>query len=230
MNNPEFACFVTGTDTGVGKTVVSCGLLHALGLCGLRVAGMKPVASGSRDTPEGLRNADALALQSHCTGMIPYEDINPYALRAPIAPHLAAAEQGVVISLERIRDAFRRLSEAADAVVVEGIGGWRVPLSITLCTSHVARALDIPVLMVVGLRLGCINHARLTVEALQQDGLRLAGWVANHRDPEYAAAGGTIDYLTAVIPAPLVGMVGHLQAPRAEMVASDLNVGLIATR
>ena len=175
--------FVTGTDTGVGKTCVSVALLHALAARGCRVAAMKPVASGCARRGGAFRNDDADQLRALCTVRPPYQLVNPYAFEPPVAPHLAAAEAGTVIDIARIRDAFVELRAAADAVVVEGVGGWLVPVDGRLTMQDVAIVLGLPVLLVVGIRLGCLNHALLTANAVRASGLELAGWIANRVDP-----------------------------------------------
>lgn len=175
--------YVTGTDTGVGKSVVSAALVHALRADGRRVVGMKPVASGCDWQDGAWRNADALLLQAASDPHPPYADVNPYALRAPIAPELALREEGRTLELGVLTDAYRRLAASADTVVVEGVGGWAAPLSAQLDQLDLVRALELPVLLVVGLRLGCINHARLSVRALRADGVRLLGWIGNAVDP-----------------------------------------------
>lgn len=176
--------YVTGTDTGIGKTVASTALLHALRRGGLHAVGMKPVASGCVQTAEGWRNEDALALMAASDPTPAYADLNPYALPQPLAPELAARDAGVSIDLGRIVDAYMRLHASAHGVVVEGVGGWAAPLSATLDQSHLVRALRLPVVMVVGMRLGCINHARLTAKSIVDDGCQLVGWIANHVDPD----------------------------------------------
>ncbi|MCS3903321.1 dethiobiotin synthetase [Methylohalomonas lacus] len=200
--------FVTGTDTGIGKTWVSVGLLDAWRTRGLNVAGMKPVASGSELIQGELRNEDALALQAAASRDWPYATINPYAFAPPIAPHVAAEQAGVTVALEPLTAAYAELAAASDRVVVEGVGGWRVPLSVTLQTADLVRALDLPVVLVVGLRLGCINHALLTAEAIRADGLALRGWIANTLDPDYEAE-ATLATLAAAIPAPLLARVPY---------------------
>lgn len=165
------ALFITGTDTEIGKTAASTALLHALRRRGLRAVGMKPVASGSEDLGQGLRNEDALALQAASRPVPDYADLNPYALRQPLAPELAAAEDGVQVELAPIVAAFARLRAQADIVVVEGVGGWLAPVSATLDQLDLVRALQLPVLLVVGMRLGCVNHARLTAQSLQASGV-----------------------------------------------------------
>jgi dethiobiotin synthetase len=173
------AWFITGTDTGVGKTLVSAALLTALARAGRHVVGMKPVASGCDETPQGLRSADAEALRAAANVAADYEDINPYALAAPTAPHLAAAAAGVQIDIATIRTHYARLAVRADDVVVEGIGGWLVPINRTQTMADVVRALELPVILVVGIRLGCLNHALLTRQAVAASGCRLVAWVAN---------------------------------------------------
>ena len=160
------AYFVTGTDTGVGKTLVTAALLRLLRERGLRVRGLKPVASGAASTPQGLRNDDALALQAESSPPVDYDTVNPYCFAPAIAPHLAAAEQDVPIALAALTAWYQRSSAQCDAVLVEGAGGWRVPLHPAGFLSDLPEALELPVLLVVGLRLGCLNHARLTCEAI----------------------------------------------------------------
>ncbi|HET7922234.1 MAG TPA: dethiobiotin synthase [Gammaproteobacteria bacterium] len=201
--------FVTGTDTGIGKTLVSCGLLRAFAAAGLRSVGMKPVASGARRTPDGLRNEDALAIQSSASEALPYEWINPYAFEPPIAPHIAAAEVGVTVELPVLRDAYARLCGYGEVIVVEGVGGWQVPLSGGFGVPDLARALELPVLMVVGMRLGCLNHALLTARAIRADGLQLAGWVANHSDPGFLRARENLVSLRNALSAPLLGEIPY---------------------
>lgn len=175
--------FVTGTDTGVGKTWVSSVLLHALRQRGLRAVGMKPLASGSDPSPDGWRNDDALQLLAASDPKPAYVDLNPYALPAPLAPEIAASEAGVSIELARMSQAYAHLQSMADSVVVEGVGGWAAPLAPDLDQVDLVRAFQLPVVLVVGLRLGCLNHARLTARAIADDGIKLIGWVANEVDP-----------------------------------------------
>ncbi|WP_111268181.1 dethiobiotin synthase [Marilutibacter maris] len=203
--------FVTGTDTGIGKSVASACLLHALRAQGLRASGMKPVASGCEPSPDGWRNEDALLLQAASDPRPPYAEVNPYALPAPLAPELAAADAGVELELEAIAAAYARLAAAADRVVVEGVGGWAAPLSASLDQVDLVRALDLPVVLVVGLRLGCINHARLSARAIAADGRRLAGWIANDIDPDMQRADDNFRLLQARLPAPCLGRVPHLR-------------------
>ena len=207
--------FVTGTDTGIGKTRVSTGLLKALGKAGLKSVGMKPVASGAEQTPQGLRNEDALALQKAASLKRDYALVNPYCFAPPVAPHLAAREAGVEISLDTIRHAYAELCRGADAVVVEGVGGWQVPLASGLEVPDLARELELPVLLVVGLRLGCLNHASLTARAIRADGLELAGWVANAIDPDFQRPEANLATLEAELGAPLLARLGY--APKVSL-------------
>jgi dethiobiotin synthetase len=176
--------FITGTDTGVGKTLVAVALTRAFAARGLRTAVMKPVAAGVIETPDGPRNDDALELLGAASVPAPYEDVNPWLLSTPASPHLAARADGVTVTHERILAAQRRLALASDVLVVEGAGGWLAPISATETMADVAEKLALPVILVVGLRLGCLNHALLTRDAIRSRGLRFAGWVANRMQTE----------------------------------------------
>lgn len=203
------AFFVTGTDTGVGKTYAACALLRAASAAGLSTLGLKPVAAGCEETDGGLRNEDALALMAASTVALPYAQVNPFALRAALAPHIAAAQEGRRLRSAQITGLVRGalMQGRADFTLVEGAGGWRVPLNENETLADVARELALPVLLVVGIRLGCINHALLTAEAIRHDGLRLAGWVANAIDPQMEAQQENIDTLRERLAAPLLGVV-----------------------
>lgn len=216
------AVFVTGTDTGVGKTVVCAGLLQALRRMGLRVAGMKPVATGARRTRQGLRNDDALALAAAAGGLDRYDDVNPCVFAPPIAPHIAAARAGVRIRIAGLRAAYRRLAAGSDWVVVEGVGGWRVPLGARTTVADLARALRLPAVLVVGLRLGCINHALLTAEAIVADGVPLAGWIANSIEARLEEREEIISALTRRIDAPLLARVPWLAGQDGDRAARAL--------
>lgn len=207
--------FVTGTDTGIGKTRASATLVRAERACGRRAVGMKPVASGCRATPQGLRNEDAEMLIAASDPAPPYALCNPYALAPPIAPHIAAREAHVEIALDPIVGAYLKLAAMADRVVVEGVGGWAVPLSDALMQADLVRALDLPVVLVVGLRLGCISHALLSARAIAADGCTLVGWIANRIDPDMAQVDANLDALRARIDAPLFGVLAHAPAPGA---------------
>ena len=194
--------FITGTDTGIGKTRVSCALLRALRVEGVCAAGMKPVASGCAPTARGLRNEDAEALRLAAGRDDEYALVNPYALVEPIAPHLAAQIDGIEVELATIKKAYLKLCDRADFVVVEGVGGWAVPLSPSLMQDDLVRALKLPVILVVAIKLGCINHALLSARAIDGDGCQFAGWIANMVDPEFSAAAQTLMTLAERVPAP----------------------------
>jgi dethiobiotin synthetase len=220
------AFFIAGTDTGIGKTHASCTLLHALRAAGQVACGMKPVASGCMETADGLRNEDALALLAAGSAPLPYARVNPVALRDPLSPHLAAAHEGVTIALPPLRAAFDALCAEHDAVVVEGVGGWRVPLAPGLFASDIARAWQLPVILVVGLRLGCLSHALLTAEAIVADGRPLLGWVGNRIDPSMDAPDENIATLRDLLPAPCLGILAHGVAPA--QAASSLDLAALA--
>jgi len=218
------AWFVTGTDTGVGKTLVSAALLTALARTGRRVVGMKPVASGCDATPYGLRSADAEALRVAGNVAADYETINPYALAAPTAPHLAAVAAGVQIDIDTMRAQYARLAARADDVVVEGIGGWLVPINRTQTMADVVRVLELPVILVVRMRLGCLNHALLTQRAVAASGCRLVAWVANALEgmPE-----GYSEALTDRLDAPRLGIIPAMSS--VAMAADILDLGVLDT-
>jgi dethiobiotin synthetase len=220
--------FVTGTDTGIGKTRVSAGLLKALSESGLKTVGMKPIASGAEMTPAGLRNQDALQLQEAASLKRGYGLVNPYCFAPPIAPHIAALDTEVEIGLDTIRAAYAELCQDADAVVVEGVGGWQVPLSPSLELSDLARELELPVLLVVGLRLGCLNHAQLTARAIRADGLELAGWVANAMDADFQRPEANLATLAAGLQAPLLGQLPHAPDMHVDEVAALLKTAAAA--
>jgi dethiobiotin synthetase len=220
--------FVTGTDTDCGKTEVSLGLMAAWQQRGLRALGMKPVATGCAPGATGPQNADALRLQAQGSSQAPYGLVNPYAFEPPIAPHIAAGLAGVEIELGPIASACRTLASESDLVLVEGVGGWRVPLSTSLSVSDLPRALDLPVLMVVGLRLGCLNHALLTAESIRAHGAHLAGWVANRIDPEMLEGDANLATLAALIVAPCIGVVPWLTRADPLEIAGYLNPELLA--
>jgi dethiobiotin synthetase len=215
--------FVTGTDTGVGKTLVACSLLRAFATRGSRAVGMKPVASGALARGRDLVHEDVERLVAAGNVAAPRERVNPYCFAEPIAPHLAAAGAGRRIDPDHIARCFAALAGAADIVVVEGIGGFRVPLGAGADTAQLAVQLALPVVLVVGMRLGCLNHALLTVEAIASRGLTLAGWVANHIDPEMAAADENVRALESLIAAPLIARIAFAAAPDPAAVAALLD-------
>ncbi len=174
--------FVTGTDTGVGKTAVTLELMRLLQVQGYTVTGMKPIASGCCQRPDGLVNDDALQIQAQASFVVPYQQVNPYAFEAAIAPYIAAAAAGIDINLNVIEAAFSALGQEADCIVVEGVGGWAVPVNDLQTMADVAVALGLPVVLVVGIRLGCLNHALLTAQSIVAGGASFAGWIANRLD------------------------------------------------
>lgn len=216
--------FITGTDTDVGKTWVTLGLLKVLADAGYRTAGFKPVACGGIETIQGLRNEDALLLGEHATLRASYDEVNPYFFTAPIAPHLAARDAGVRIELARIKAQFDILAARADYVIVEGAGGWLVPLNERETIADMARLFGLPVVMVVGMRLGCLNHALLTAQSIAQHGVPLAGWVANAVQPQFPELERNTAALCERIGAPLLGKVPHLPECDAKQIAAALDV------
>lgn len=219
-----FSLYVTGTDTGIGKTLASCALLHALRAHGLRAVGMKPVASGCALTAGQWQNEDALALQAAGAPGVAYADVNPFALEHPLAPELAARDAGTEVALPPILQAYARLAAQSDALVVEGVGGWAAPLSAKLMQADLVRALRLPVLLVVGLRLGCLNHALLSARAIAADGVHLAGWIASHVDPRMARVDDNLAMLRARLPAPCWGVLPHAVAPDPMALAQRLRL------
>lgn len=227
------AYFIAGTDTGVGKTTVSCALLAAAKAQGKTTLALKPIASGCEQTPQGLRNEDALALMAEMTEPLIYEQVNPVALPDPLSPHLAAARVGRRLSVQQLTGFCRgSLMQRADFKLVEGAGGWRVPLNEREMLSALPKELGLPVILVVGLRLGCLNHAILTAEAIFKDGVRIAGWVGNVLDPDMAALEENIATLKNLFGPPCLGVLpwnpaasaaergALLQLPGQEPVAS----------
>ena len=216
--------YVTGTDTGVGKSVASAALLHALRARGRRAIGMKPVASGCEWIDGGWRNEDARLLQAASDPRPDYDDVNPFALRAPVAPELALRDDGVELALTPILAAHARLASQGDAMVVEGVGGWAAPLSAELDQLDLVRALRLPVVLVVGLRLGCINHARLSVRAIQDDGVELLGWIGNVIDPAMARIDANFGILRQRLPIPCWGRLPYAARPDPEALSRHLQL------
>ena len=217
--------FVTGTDTGAGKTVVATALLRAFAQAGERVVGMKPVASGMRDGGVANSNEDVEALVAASNVQAPIELVNPYCFAPAIAPHIAAGQANVGISVEHIRTCYDGLVQLADRVIVEGAGGLLVPLSATEDWCDIVRALQLPVVLVVGMRLGCLNHALLTAEAMRDRRLPFAGWVANRIDPAMPLSEENIETLRDRLPAPLLGIVPH--APGENQASSALDLAIL---
>ncbi len=216
--------FVTGTDTGVGKTRVACALLHALARAGVRAVGMKPVAAGANRDAEGLLNEDVAALIKAGGVAAPRALVNPYCFEPAIAPHIAAAQAGVAIDFDVIARAFAALSVMADAVVVEGAGGFCIPLGARIDSADLAQRLALPVVLVVGLRLGCLNHALLTAQAVRARGLVLAGWIANCIDPGMTAMAENVASLAQRLEAPLLAEFEFAPAMGPEQLAGGLDL------
>ncbi len=216
--------FITGTDTGCGKTRAACALLHACQREGLRTLAMKPVASGCPCREGRLVNDDALALMAAADMPLPYEAVNPYALALPVSPHLAAAEMGVTIDIGALAAHYGALRRRADVAVVEGVGGWRVPLTTQHTVADLALCLELPVILVVGITLGCLNHALLSAAAIVGDGATLAGWVANRMDPACLMADGIIATLEKKISAPLLGVMPYAKKMDAAAAATHLDI------
>lgn len=217
--------FVTGTDTEVGKTAVSCALLEAARAAGLRTAAVKPVAAGC--DAQG-RNEDALQLIASMTESLDYAQVNPVALAPPIAPHIAAEQAGRRLQASRLAGICRGvMSGAAELVLIEGAGGWRVPISPRETLADLARTLQVPVILVVGMRLGCINHALLTAEAIHRDGLALAGWVANQPGERMHCHAENLDTLRRLLPGPCLGELPCLSPWDAAQAAQYLDISVL---
>lgn len=219
----RFACFVTGTDTEIGKSLTSAAILHKLVQRGVRACGMKPVAAGAELRDGVLYNEDAALLASHGNVHLPQNITTPFMLREAAAPHIAAALEGVTIDPVPIIAAYAEISAASDAVVVEGVGGFRVPLNPDFDTADLAKDLGLPVILVVGMRLGCISHALLTCEAITARGLVIAGWVANEIQPDMNFCDENVEALATRIPAPLLGRIPYMQQPSVAQAAEYLD-------
>ena len=218
--------FIAGTDTDVGKTLVSLALLQAAKSRGLATLALKPVAAGCEQTRQGLRNSDALSLQQMATVALCYEQVNPLAFLPPVAPHIAAEQHNQRVDLSGLVATCRAaLNTPADFRLLEGAGGWRVPLTDTETMADLAKALAVPVILVVGLRLGCINHALLTAEAIARDGLLLAGWVANQVDATMAVVDENVSSLRSRISAPFLGHIPFLHNSSPIDAAKYLDIG-----
>jgi dethiobiotin synthetase len=222
--------FVAGTDTEIGKTFVSCALLQGFARAGLRAAAMKPIASGASMRDGVLHNDDADQLDASASVALPNEIRTPFMMREPIAPHIAAAREGVALDIGRIVEAHRLAVKQADIVVVEGVGGFRVPLDDAHDTADLAVALNLPVVLVVGMRLGCISHALLTAEAITSRGLKLAGWVANRVDPDMLYPDENIATLKQRLDAPLIGVIPHFAPPDATRAAGHVDIAGLLER
>ena len=220
--------FVTGTDTDAGKTFVTVLMLEALKQKGLSTLALKPLAAGCEQVDGELRNDDALKLQAAMTVALPYQQINPIALKSAIAPHLAAEEEGRTLSVDRLARLIRgALMTPADVTLVEGAGGWLVPLNHRETLGNLVKELELPVILVVGVRLGCLNHALLTAQAVAAAGLPLAGWVANGIDPEAAKVQENINTLKSMLPAPCLGVIPHGPQADKEALAQLIDIDLL---
>jgi dethiobiotin synthetase len=221
---PTHSIFITGTDTGVGKSVVAAGLVRLLAGRGRRVVGLKPVASGAERTAQGLRNADAVALAEASSVALPYELTNPHCFEPAIAPHLAARDAGVAVSIEGLTSWYRSASAGAEIAIIEGAGGWRVPLHPTGFLSDFPERLGLGVVLVVGLRLGCLNHARLTLEAIAASGrCPIVGWIANQLDRDYERVDDNLATLTGLLGRPPLAVVPPLPVATATAAAAWLD-------
>jgi dethiobiotin synthetase len=216
--------FITGTDTGVGKTAVTLGLMAHLQAQGQIVAAMKPVASGCERTAAGLVNEDALQLQRQSSVVMPYALVNPYAFEPPIAPHIAAARAGVTIAIDTIRSACDEIAGTVDCVLVEGVGGWQVPLNDDETLVDLVRALDLEVILVVGIRLGCLNHALLTAESITASGCVTSGWVANRLPPGADYAEENINTLKSRLLLQFLGEVPAMERIEPRLIARYLSL------
>ena len=218
--------FITGTDTSCGKTEITLGLMQLLQDKRQIVLGMKPIASGATATAEGLRNEDATRIQAQGTIQVDYAEINPYVYEPPIAPHLAAEQANEQIDLNVISTLCTSLLARADCVIVEGVGGWRVPFNRKQSAADLVQMLNMHVILVVGLKLGCINHALLTAESIQASNIRLAGWIANEVEPNMLNGDENIAMLRATIKSPCLGVVPYMNNPSSNMIAEILELPL----
>jgi len=227
------AYFVTGTDTDAGKTLIASALLYLAGQQGYQTLGLKPVAAGVTETPAGVFNDDALLLQQYSSVKLDYSQVNPVLLREPVAPHIAAAKENRRLNIDRLLGFTRGALSSSpsgcrpDLCLIEGAGGWRVPLSPVNTMADLARALGFPVVIVVGLKLGCLNHALLTAEAVRRDGLAVAGWVATVVDPTMAVIHENLETLKSLLPFPCLGCVPWLESVSTEKVAEYLDLSVL---
>lgn len=223
----NFSCFVTGTDTGVGKTLITAALLHALAKTGLRVTGMKPIAAGAELIDGELWNEDVAMLAAASNTNLPRELTTPYLLREPAAPHIAAQLEHVSLDMQHLLDCYQQIAQQSDCVIVEGVGGFCVPINDDVDTADLAVQLGLDVVMVVGLRLGCINHALLTAEAIKARGLNLVGWVANQIDVNMSHQQANLQALEQRLSAPLIGVVPWMAAVSAQVAADKIDISRI---
>ena len=221
------AFFVAGTDTDVGKTVSSKAIIDALNMKGLNTAAYKPVAAGSEDKGEGVQNSDAIHLRSVANVELSYEEVNPYALLLPASPHIAAEAENVVIDYSVLSQGLAALKTKSDVVLVEGAGGWRVPVSKDDCLSTWVKQEKLPVVLVVGIKLGCLSHAMLTAEAIQHDGLEIIGWVANRVNPGTEHYAEIIAMLEDKMPAPKLGEIPYMPSVKRKNMGKYINLDVL---
>lgn len=224
------AFFIAGTDTDVGKTVASKAILNALAEKGLNTIGYKPVAAGSDKTENGFRNSDALFLQAAATVDVEYDDVNPYALELPASPHIAARRENVAIEYSVLSDKLAQHKTNSDIVLVEGAGGWRVPVSENDCLSTWVQQEKLPVVLVVGIKLGCLSHAMLTLDAIKADGLEVIGWVANRVNPGTEHYAEIIEMLEQKVDAPKIGEIPYVPAVKRQGLAKYIDVSPLLNR
>ncbi|WP_428354973.1 dethiobiotin synthase [Methyloprofundus sp.] len=218
--------FITGTDTGIGKTWSTVALMHYFKNQGKTVLGMKPIASGCEEIDGQLRNADALLLQQYASIVLPYQEINPYAFALPVSPHIAAQQSGVEIVLDKVVEKYQQIAQQADVVLVEGVGGWLVPLNDHQDVADLAQKLDLPVIVVVGIRLGCINQAKLTFAALQQAGVQCHGWIASCVERDMLMRDENIHTISKSTELPLLGVLPYMQSLEPESLAKGIKSNL----
>ena len=225
MTNRAF--FVTGTDTGSGKTIASVGLLRAFRLAGLQAYGMKPVASGCVQTAEGLVSEDALELIKNSSTRLPYSVVNPVALVQPCSPNIAAQLENREINIKEIVDAYEKIQKQEGMIIVEGVGGWQTPVFGMSGLGALVKQLELPVVLVVGLRLGCINHARLTCQSIRDEKLEIAGWIANQVVLDYAYTSQTIACLQEALDCRLLGLIPYLRDSEPDKTRFSLDIGAL---
>lgn len=216
--------FITGTDTDIGKTRIALGLINKLNTMGHTTTVMKPLSAGCDSTPDGLRNDDAVQLIQQASFKPDYDKVNPYAFKPAIAPHLAAEKENTVIDLSRIKNIFDELSAQADYIVVEGAGGWKVPINKQQTMAELAEALALPVILVAGMRLGCLNHAILTVESIQHAGIPIAGWIANTLSKNFTELDANIKTLKEHLEIPFLGTVPYMEKCEPQQTGQYINI------
>lgn len=221
------AYFVTGTDTDVGKTVCSCAILYAMRQAGIAVVGYKPIASGCDQTSQGLRNSDALLLQHASSVSVTYDDVNPYSFYRPVSPHIAAAEENKLIEFSVLSQGLAALKAKSECVLIEGAGGWRVPVNNTDYLSSWVKQEQLSVILVVGVKLGCLNHALLTAEAIQADGLAVVGWIANCTEPRTDNYSAMITWLEQHLPGNKIAEIPYSPMNKRDFLADYIDLTVL---